>query len=99
MRVRQADSSKARVFRRPAGARFVHASRGRKADAAPAGQLEGRATQIDSGDEAEDIDLDSLDPADRHAEQALQRQLQPEAARAEAGEDTVRAEILAEGGR
>ena len=42
------------------------------ADAAEARQLERRMAQVEAGDEAEQIDLDALDPADLDAEQAPQ---------------------------
>ena len=67
-------------------------------DAAEARQLHGRVAQVEAGDEAEDIELDPLDPAELDAEQAPQARLDAGAAvgqarigqRAEVAADRVR---------
>ena len=46
-----------------------------EADAAEARQLHGRMAQIETGDQAEEIELDALDPAELDAQQAPQRSL------------------------
>src|SRR5262245_21059525 len=70
-----------------------------EADAAEAGELHGGAADVDAGDEAEHVDLDALDPADRQPEQALDGELQAGAARRAPDIEGLVAPVLADRGR
>ena len=69
------------------------------ADAAEARELQSRTADVEAGDEAQNVDLHALDPADRHAEEAAERELEAGAAGGEAEEAPVGAPVLADGGR
>src|SRR5437588_5227776 len=69
------------------------------ADAANTWQLDRRTADVEAGDEAQHVDLNALDPADRHAEEAAEGELDAGAAGGEAEEAPVGPPVLANGGR
>src|SRR4029078_11525987 len=66
-------------------------------EAADARKLQRRATEIDAGDEAEQIDLDALVARERETQQAGDRELVTRAARGQCDELPKRQIVLADG--